>query len=90
METKISSGEDSSSVIDFSLLSLFVRADLVVKSVIIILILASIWSWTIIVEKLVKMKRLKQHRIITFLCHPPIHHKWEDLIQRINYMMHQR
>ena len=60
METLITAGDVSSSVIDFSLLSLFIRADLVVKSVIVILILASIWSWTIIVEKLVKMKRLKQ------------------------------
>ena len=60
METEIISGNISSSVIDFSLLSLFLRADFVVKSVIIILILASIWSWTIIVEKLVRMKRLKQ------------------------------
>jgi len=60
METVVSSGDIASTVIDFSLLSLFLRADLVVKSVIIILILASIWSWTIIVEKLVKMKRLKE------------------------------
>ena len=45
---------------DFSLLSLFFRADLVVKSVIIILILASIYSWAIISAKLVRMKKLKQ------------------------------
>ena len=37
---------------DFSLLQLFLRADLVVKSVIVILILASIWSWKIIIEKM--------------------------------------
>ena len=59
METIITSGDISPSVIDFSLLSLFMRADLVVKSVILILIFASIWSWTIIVEKLIKMRRLK-------------------------------
>ena len=47
-------------VTDFSLLSLFLRADLVVKSVIIILIAASIYSWSVIVAKLVKMKKLKQ------------------------------
>ena len=46
--------------IDFSLFSLFLRADLVVKSVIIILIIASIYSWAIIVSKLIRMKRLKQ------------------------------
>ena len=46
--------------IDFSLLSLFLRADIVVKSVIIILIIASIYSWTIIVGKLIRMQRLKK------------------------------
>ena len=50
----------TSVVTDFSLLSLFFRADLVVKSVIIILIIASIYSWTIITAKLVRMRRLKQ------------------------------
>ncbi|MBL4692203.1 MAG: Tol-Pal system subunit TolQ, partial [Magnetovibrio sp.] len=33
---------------DFSMWSLFMRADLVVKSVIIMLISASIWCWAII------------------------------------------
>ena len=50
----------TSVVTDFSLLSLFFRADLVVKSVIIILIIASIYSWAIIAAKLVRMRRLKQ------------------------------
>ena len=36
--------------IDFSMFALFMSADLVVKSVIIILILASIYSWSIIVS----------------------------------------
>ena len=36
---------------DFSILNLFIRADIIVKSVIIILILASIYSWAIIIEK---------------------------------------
>ncbi len=46
--------------IDFSMLSLFLRADIVVKTVIIILILASLYSWTIIVAKLIRMKQLKK------------------------------
>ena len=46
--------------IDFSMLSLFLRADFVVKSVIIILILASLYSWTIIVAKLTRIKQLKK------------------------------
>ena len=60
MEPVISSVEMTSSAVDFSLLSLFLRADLVVKSVIIILFLSSIWSWTIIIAKLIKLKRLKE------------------------------
>ena len=36
---------------DFSLMSLFLRADIVVKSVIIILIVCSIYSWAVIIEK---------------------------------------
>ena len=60
MENIITSGGVSSAVVDFSLLSLFLKADLVVKSVIIILMAASIYSWAVIVEKLVKMKKLKQ------------------------------
>ena len=57
MEEVISS-ELASVTDDFSMFSLFLRADLVVKSVIIILILSSIYSWHIIVEKLVRIKRL--------------------------------
>tara|TARA_B100000315_G_scaffold258259_1_gene309769 strand:- start:968 stop:1687 length:720 start_codon:yes stop_codon:yes gene_type:complete len=60
METLITSSEISSTVTDFSLLSLFLRADLVVKTVIIILIASSIWSWTIIVSKIVIRKKLQQ------------------------------
>ena len=54
MEEVVNSVNVSSAVIDFSLVSLFLKADLVVKSVIIILILASIYSWAIIVSKLIK------------------------------------
>ena len=60
METLITSSEISSTVTDFSLLSLFLRADLVVKTVIIVLIASSIWSWTIIVSKIVIRKKLQQ------------------------------
>jgi biopolymer transport protein TolQ len=43
---------------DFSMFSLFMRADLVVKSVIVILLLASIWCWAIIFEKMLGMRKL--------------------------------
>ena len=46
--------------VDFSMFALFMSADLVVKSVIIILILASIYSWSIIVSKLLRLRQLKQ------------------------------
>ena len=45
---------------DFSLLSLFIRADIIVKSVIIILIVSSIYSWAVIIEKFRLFKRINQ------------------------------
>jgi biopolymer transport protein TolQ len=45
---------------DFSLLSLFFRADIVVKSVIIILILCSIYSWAVIIEKFRLFKKINK------------------------------
>ena len=45
---------------DFSILSLFLRADFVVKSVIIILIASSIYSWAIIFDKVVMFKRINR------------------------------
>lgn len=60
MESLITSSEISSAVTDFSLLALFLRADLVVKTVILLLILSSIWSWVIISSKFITYKRLKQ------------------------------
>ena len=43
---------------DFSLLSLFLRADIIVKSVIIMLIACSIYSWAIIIEKFKLFKKI--------------------------------
>ena len=45
---------------DFSLIQLFVRADFVVKSVIIILIAASVYSWALIFEKYRLFKRIEK------------------------------
>ena len=42
---------------DFSLFSLFSRADIIVKSVMITLILCSIYSWAVIIENLVYLKK---------------------------------
>ena len=43
---------------DFSLWSLFVRADFIVKSVILMLIVCSIYSWAIIIEKFRLFKKV--------------------------------
>ncbi len=45
---------------DFSLINLFVRADIVVKSVIIMLIACSIYSWAVIIEKYRLFKKINQ------------------------------
>ena len=45
---------------EFTLLSLFIRADIVVKLVILILFVASILSWTIIIQKIRLFKSLKK------------------------------
>ena len=45
---------------DFSIITLFLRADIVVKSVIIILIASSIYSWAIIFEKIKLFKKINK------------------------------
>tara|TARA_B100001939_G_scaffold309904_1_gene291453 strand:+ start:207 stop:881 length:675 start_codon:yes stop_codon:yes gene_type:complete len=45
---------------DFSLMSLFLRADIIVKSVILILIACSIYSWAVIIEKFRLFKKINQ------------------------------
>jgi len=49
METTLAAAPE----IDFSLLALFMRATLTVKLVMILLVIASFWSWSIIIQKLV-------------------------------------
>ena len=45
---------------DFSLLRLFIRADIIVKSVIVILIACSVYSWAVIIEKFRLFKKINQ------------------------------
>ena len=45
---------------DFSLIQLFLRADFIVKSVIVILILASVYSWALIFEKYKLFKKIEK------------------------------
>ena len=45
---------------DFSLINLFIRADIIVKSVIILLIACSIYSWAVIIEKFKLFKKINE------------------------------
>ena len=45
---------------DFSLMNLFIRADIIVKSVIIMLIACSIYSWAVIIEKYRLFKKINE------------------------------
>ena len=59
MEADISSqAVGLASSADFSLVNLFIRADIIVKSVIIILIACSIYSWAIIIDKIKLFKKI--------------------------------
>jgi biopolymer transport protein TolQ len=44
---------------DLSVYSLFLQADWIVKAVMIMLLLASIWSWAIIIHKLIRLRALR-------------------------------
>ena len=61
MEADISSqAVGLASSADFSLLNLFIRADIIVKSVIILLIACSIYSWAVIIDKIRLFKKINQ------------------------------
>ena len=61
MEADISSqAVGLASSADFSIFNLFIRADIIVKSVIIILIASSIYSWAIIIEKYRLFKKINK------------------------------
>ena len=59
MEADISSqAVGLASSADFSLINLFIRADIIVKSVIILLIACSVYSWAIIIDKFKLFKKI--------------------------------
>ena len=61
MEADISSqAVGLASSADFSLMNLFIRADVVVKLVILILIVCSIYSWAVIIEKVRLFKKINK------------------------------
>ena len=61
MEADIASqGVGLASNTDFSIIKLFIRADIIVKSVIILLIASSIYSWAVIFEKIQLFKKINK------------------------------
>ena len=44
---------------DLSIMGLFLQADWIVKAVMILLLLASVWSWAIIIDKTIRLRRLR-------------------------------
>jgi biopolymer transport protein TolQ len=53
-------GTDVPNVGNISIVSLFLRADPIVKAVFVLLLLASLWSWTIIISKLIAIATLRR------------------------------
>jgi biopolymer transport protein TolQ len=45
---------------DLSILGLFLQADIIVKVVMLLLLLASFWSWAVIFDKLMRLRRLRR------------------------------
>ena len=60
MEADITSQAVGLTSTDFSIVQLFLRADIIVKSVIIILIAASVYSWAIIFDKYKLFKKINK------------------------------
>ena len=60
MEPQVGAAASALAATDFSLWSLFLRADIIVKSVILILILCSVYSWAIIFEKYKHFKLINE------------------------------
>ena len=59
METEVAVAAGQSLGGEFSLLSLFLSAGLVVKVVMAILVIASVWSWAVIIDKSLLFGKLK-------------------------------
>ena len=58
--TVIAEGMNAPQALDFSLYGLWLKADIVVKSVMGILIFASFWSWAIMIDKWFSMGRVRR------------------------------
>ena len=80
----------NSSATDFSLLSLFFRADPVVKAVIFGLLAASVWSWAIIFDKYLvfaRARRKSDRFEATFWSGQPLDKLYETIQERADHPM---
>jgi biopolymer transport protein TolQ len=57
-ETIVVTQELGGAAADMSMVGLFLQADIVVQIVMIVLILASFWSWAIIIDKIMRFRRI--------------------------------
>ncbi len=48
---------------DLTIWGLFFDADIIVKMVLLVLVVASFWTWAIIFEKAIRMRRLRSHAV---------------------------
>ena len=58
IEEAIVAVELESVTLDFSPLGMFIQADSVVKAVLILLLVASVWCWAIIFQKTLRYRRV--------------------------------
>lgn len=59
-ETAVATAALGETTVNLSFIHLFVQADLVVKIVMIVLLLASVWCWAVIVDKGFRLMRLRR------------------------------
>jgi len=59
-ETAIASSSLADVTTETSIIALVLQADLVVKLVMLILLAASLWCWAVVVDKVIKLKRVRQ------------------------------
>ncbi len=57
--TALAQTAQAAAEMDMSIIGLFLQADIIVKSVMIALVLASVWCWTIIFDKVMRLRRLR-------------------------------
>ncbi|MDX6750999.1 protein TolQ [Geminicoccaceae bacterium 1502E] len=73
-----------------SLWALFLQADLVVKSVMLLLLVASLWCWAVIFDKVVRLTRLRRKAVVferAFWSGAPLDELYRRLVKRADHPM---